>query len=87
LFELVRVFDTPGATIGRVEALQAEVATTSTRCLSVAFNLAALAFVACDGDVSIPLAPQWFGTALRLVVVILVVATITAARGLPLYAS
>jgi hypothetical protein len=49
-FELVRVLEAI-ATVGRVHALEREIATSLAGRVAVAFDLASLAFVAGDGDV------------------------------------
>ena len=56
LLELVALLEAV-ATIGRIHALEIEVAASLTRRLPIALDLAALAFIACDADVAIALRP------------------------------
>ena len=77
LFELLRVLE-PIAAVRRIDALQIEIPTSLTRCLSITLDLPALAFIARDRYVSIPfrallrLTASVVGFALRAICAILV---------------
>jgi hypothetical protein len=57
LLELVALFEVVAA-VGRIQALEIEIAASLTWRLPVAFDLAALALIACDTDVAIALCPR-----------------------------
>lgn len=64
LDDVLGILKTRRATVGSVDAFKAQVATSLTWLISVAFNLSSFAFIACNGDVAIPLHPGMAGAAI-----------------------
>jgi hypothetical protein len=58
LLELDGVLERAGTTVGCVDAFEIEIPTAMAWCLSIAFDLSPLAFVASDRDVPISLGPR-----------------------------